>query len=146
MKTKNKTPITKSIALVLCIVTITLSQNIYSSYKDLYFKEDSFKNPIIYTAVAKTSLNDLNISISDSALPLTDIFLIKNNKDYKQKKIFINIIILFLSFISLASLHNFFLKIENARGYTSINIGNKVKGKKTNINLTSSLVSEEGVK
>jgi len=146
MKTKNKTPITKSIALVLCIVTITLSQNIYSSYKDLYFKEDSFKDPIIYTAVAKTSLNDLNISISDNALPITDISAITNNKDYKQKKIFINIIILFLSFISLASLHNFFLKIENARGHSYINLRNKVKNKKTNINLTSSIAHEEGVK
>jgi len=146
MKTKNKTPITKSIALVLCIITITLSQNIYSSYKDLYFKEDLFENSIIYTAIAKTSLNDLNIPNSDSALPLTDISAINNNKDYQQKKIFINIIILFLSFIILASLHNFILKIENARGYTSINIGYKVKNKKSNINLTSSLVSEEGVK
>jgi len=146
MKTKNKTPITKSIALVLCIVTIALSQNIYSSYKDLYSKVDSLKDPIIYTAIAKTSLNDSNIPISDNALPLTDTSEIKMNKGYKQKKFFINIIILFLSFISLASLHNFFLKIETARGFQPKTIKNTTKNKKPNIKLTSSLAHEEGVK
>jgi len=143
---KTKRYFSKTVATLLCIVTITLSQNIYFSFKDLYSKEDSFKNSIIYTAIAKTSLNDSNIYISDNALPLPVITKIKNNKENMQKKIFINVFLLFLSFITLASLHNFIVKIESTRGYSSINIGNRVKNKNPNIKLTSSLVSEEGVK
>jgi len=143
---KSKISITKTLALVLCIVTVTLSWNIYSSFKDLYFTEDLFDNPIIYTAIANTSLNDSNQSISNIALPATSTSGIKENKEVQQKKIFINIIMLSLSFISLASLHNFILKIEVARRYDFINIGNRVKNKNPNIKLTSSLVSEEGVK
>jgi len=143
---KSKIPITKSIALVLCIVTVILSWNMYSSFKDLYFEEESYKDSITYTAFANNSLNDSNISFSTNVLPLPVFPKIENNKENEQKKIFINIILLFLSFISLASIHNFILKIETAKWYDFINISNKVKNKNPNISLTSSLVSEEGVK
>jgi len=143
---KYKVSITKSIALVLCIVTIAISQNIYSSFKDLYFKEGLYKENIIYTVMANSSLSNSDMSIKHNAQPLTLVPRIKSIKENMHKKIFINVFLMFLSFFTLASLHNFILKIESTRGYSYINLSNKVKNKKTNINLTSSLVSEEGVK
>jgi len=68
---KNKVSITKTLALVLCIITITLSQNIYSSFKDLYFKEGLYKENIIYTATANASLNNsLSISLDNSNMTI----------------------------------------------------------------------------
>jgi len=155
---KNKISITKTIALVLCIVTITLSQNIYLSFKDLYFENYSYKEDIIYTVMANTSLNNSlstslnaslnnsNISIKHRAQPLTLTPKVKSNKANIQKKIFVNVLLLFISFITLASLHNFILKIEVTRGHSYINLRSKAKNKKTNINLTSFIAHEEGVK
>jgi len=154
MSMKNKVSITKTLALVLCIITITLSQNIYSSFKDLYFKEGLYTENIIYTATANASLNNSlsisldnsNMSIKHKAQPLAVTSGIKENKGDQQKKIFINVFLLFLSFITLASIHNFILKIESTRGYSYLSIRNQVKNKKSNINLTSSIAHEEGVK
>jgi len=63
---KNKIPITKGIALTLCIITIKLSWNIYMNFKDIYL---------------------YNIGI-------------------QQEKVFLNLILLLVSFISIANLQN----------------------------------------
>jgi len=143
---KNKIIITKTVAIILCIITTTLSTSIYSSYKELYTSNDSAKDSIIYIAAAKTPLKDSNVSSKSNQIPMIDVTETNNVKEEQHKKIFINIIILFLSFISLASAHNFILTTETDKRNRSKSLLNTAINKKTNINSSSSLISKEGVK
>lgn len=122
---KNKKYISKTIAMVLCVITITIATSTYLYYKDLYISNNNSPiNSIIYTALAKTPLTDSNISIksSDTALiPASEI-----NKEAQQKKIVINILILFLSFISLASVHNLILNTREDNEFNSGKVDTKM--------------------
>jgi len=147
---KSKAYITKAIALVLCIITITLSVNIYLSYNDLYHSDNLLRNSIIYTAQAKTSLKDYSVSINGATMPSIKIEEINNNKSLitpskedVQKNIFIKILILFLSFITLASVHNLIIN-EEYRKYNSKSTDDLSKNININRKISSSLVSKEG--
>ncbi|QUH18949.1 hypothetical protein [Alkaliphilus sp. B6464] len=63
-----------------------------------------------------------------------------------MKKIFINILKLFLSFISLASVHNYVLNVEKAKGSKSKNKHSVALSKNTNIKSSSSVLVKEGIK
>ncbi|QUH21246.1 hypothetical protein [Alkaliphilus sp. B6464] len=150
---KNKCSITKCIAALLCIITMAISFNIYSSYKDLYLSDNLTKDSIIYIAAAKTSLKDSYESFSNknmSSIKTEEISKSKSsinlNEDDVQKKIFINILILFLSFISLASIHNFIINTEKKKEYRSKKVLNTSINKNHNIKPTCSLMSKEGAK
>ena len=150
---KNTVTITKSIAVLLCIITMVISFNIYLSYKDIYVSNNSPRDSIIYIAVAKSPLNDSNLSINDPNAPSIESDEINKSKPTSnsseedvQKKIFINMLILFLSFISLASVHNLILGIETSMNCNPRTILNGTINKKTNINSTSSVISKEGAK
>jgi len=150
---KNKGMITKSIAALLCIITMTISFNIYLSYKDIYGSNNSPRDSIIYIVVAKSPLNDSNVSINDPNAPSIDSDEINKSKSITtpskedvHQKIFINILILFLSFISLASVHNLILGIETGMDFNAITILDTAINKKTKINSTPSVISNEGAK
>lgn len=85
MKRPNiKTPITKIISSILCVVIISLSWNIYSCYKDLYFIEIASKNSIILPALSKTPIiNIINLLFSFIILATLQniIYNIESNKE-----------------------------------------------------------------
>jgi len=147
---KDKVSVSKSIAVLLCIITMTISFNIYSSYKTLYISDNLTRDTIIYTAFAKTPLKNLALSDSDTESSLVKVngnnSTISLDKEDIEQKIFINILILFLSFISLASIHNFVLCTESNKGHNSKNPLNSVANKAHSINPTPSKVSKEGVR
>ena len=150
---KNKIFITKSIAALLCIITITVSLNIYLSYKDLYVSHNSTSDSIIYIAAAKTSLKNSNIPTNTTSKPIVEIeeisrskSVVSPNKEDVQQRIFINILILFLCFISLASIHNFMLGTETDKRYNSKILLDTALIKTSDINSTSSSIFKEGVK
>lgn len=147
---KNKTSITKSIAALLCIITMAISFNIYLSYKNLYVHDNLPRDSIIYVAAAKTLLKNSTMLTNNPSKQTDEITKNKSEVDpYKEdieKKIFINILILFLSFISLASAHNLIIGIEPGNDYNSRTILNAAINKKTNINSTFSVISKEGAK
>lgn len=144
---KNKVTISKSIALVLCVITMTITFNIYLSYKDLYVSDNLPRDSIIYIAAAKASQNNSDVFSNEAEISSIDKSEINNNREYQQKKIFINIFILFLSFISLASVHNYILSIETNKNHIPKKMLNTIAlNKKADINSTFSLKSKEGVK
>ena len=111
-----KISVTKIAALVLCIVTISLSLSIYSNYKELYSIEHDSKNPVFYTALAQIS--DTNSIISETrnkASILNNLNKSRNEKDKSdiQKNILLKILILFASFVSLATIQNIAFKVES---------------------------------
>ena len=149
---KNKASITKSIAALLCIITMTVSLNIYLSYKGLYVSHNSTSDSIIYIAAAKSPLKNSNIPTNTINKPLVEIeeisrskSVVSPNKEDVQQRIFINILILFLSFISLASIHNFILGTETDKRYNSKILLNTAVNKTSDINSTSSPIFKEGV-
>ncbi|SDL23151.1 hypothetical protein [Natronincola ferrireducens] len=118
---KTQTPFTKITAVILCIVTISLSWNIYLSYRELYYPEGLFCEALNYSlmgsnlevdpATARANLNSTTINPHITKVDQSDI----------QRSIFINLLYLLVSFISLASLQNLILKLETRR--YSINEG-----------------------
>ena len=145
---RSRISITKGIAAFLCIITMTLSFNIYLSYKNLYVHDNLPRDSIIYVAAAKTSLKNSTTLTNNPSIQTDEITKIKSEvnpyKEDVEKKIFINILILFLSFISLASVHNFIINTEENKGYNSKFLLNAAINKNSNKKASSSLISKEG--
>ncbi|SET58557.1 hypothetical protein SAMN05660297_02832 [Natronincola peptidivorans] len=76
---KTKTPITKGIAMILCMITVILSWNIYISYKSSYFAEDALEKSIVYMVILLLSF------VSLSTLQ-NFVYRIESNKSFKAKK------------------------------------------------------------
>ncbi|ABW18849.1 hypothetical protein [Alkaliphilus oremlandii] len=150
---KNKVTISKSIALVLCIITMIITFNIYLSYKDLYVSDNLPRDSIIYIAAAKASLKNLGASDDDKEITLTKTkeigrnkSSINLNKENIYSDIFTNILMLLLSFISLASVHNAIINTKEDKKYNSKNLLHKKISKNPNKKSSSSLLSKEGAK
>lgn len=139
---KNKLSISKSIAALLCIIAVTISFNIYLSYKDLYQSNNLPKDSIIYIAAAKASSKNSTRLTNNNPLAETDALTkieseVGPSKDAIEQKIFINILMLFLSFISLASVHNFIINTEENQEPNSKNLFKAVVNKNPSKNTFS---------
>ncbi|SET45994.1 hypothetical protein SAMN05660297_02465 [Natronincola peptidivorans] len=114
---KTKTPITKGIAVILCMITVALSWNIYISYKSSYFAEDTFEKSLAYIAMAEGQSMELTLAPVEKEIIYQETEVAEKNEALQQKKILIKFFLLLLSFVSLAALQNFVYSIESIKGY-----------------------------
>jgi len=111
---KYKKIILKSMALALTVIIINLSLNIYLSYSELYFPKDNqniFKG---YTVLARSQTLDSDARSSKESLSAeTQSFNI--DKTLQEKRILIQLLLLLIIFVVLASLYNIVFKILTRR-------------------------------
>lgn len=111
---KDKNIILKSMALALTIIIINLSLNIYISYSELYFPKDAHNILRGYSVLAKSQAVDSDeSSIKESPPVETQSFNI--DKTLQEKRILIQLLLLLIIFVALASLYNIIFKILTRR-------------------------------
>jgi len=106
----------KIIAIILFIIISTLAINIYSSFSDILYTEDVFKQ-IKNTLTYNSEIYVLDSHIQDKhtllELNLKDLELeYKKYKTQNQIKIITNLLVLMISFISVATIQNLIYNLE----------------------------------
>ncbi|MCC5912718.1 MAG: hypothetical protein JJT76_20060 [Clostridiaceae bacterium] len=113
---RSKKPYTKGIAILLFIITIILSCNIYFAYKDYYFTNFFPERSASYIVLADSSPLMSTVDREENEIPLIDIIETKEaNKIKSEENILFSLLSLLLMFISLATLQNTICKLETTR-------------------------------
>lgn len=122
-KIKSVNSMAKVIAIILFIIIATLAINIYFSFSDILYIEDVFKqikNTLTYNSeiyILDSHTQDENVLLE---LDLKDLELeYRKYKTQNQMKIITNLLVLMISFISVATIQNLIHSID--RGQENFN-------------------------
>lgn len=143
---RTKTPMAKRLAVILCIIDLTLSWNINLSYKEFYFINEFSGRSTISIAAARTQLGVLISDSKSKQISSINTEKTQKNKGIQQKRIFLDLFLLLLFFVSLATVQEIIFKLECNKRYIARNMPTGKKEINASPQVISPLVSREGVK